>query len=856
MLQTRNFPALINNTTIDYFARWPQQALYAVAEHFISDFKLITNEFKNNIIEHMIMVHESANFYCDLYTEKMHRSAYATPKNYLDFIHTFIQLYKQKKDDLLKQAERLNVGIIRIDEASILIQEMDKKLEKQRKELAIKTQKCDDLLSEITILTAKQTERKSRSLIHFRNILDNNELIETLENTKTKVSEVIQALNLGERTRQDIEKLRDTYRLAARRGAVLYFSLVQMSTINSMYQYSLNSFLSVFEYSVKSSQTNFKLEKRLQSIVNTLTYQIYCYGTIGMFEKHKLLYSFLLTIQIELDKQIITYNQIDFFLKGNLSLDKSSKPLFNWLTYETWHHCLYLSKQFPEKFQNLIINIEEHPTEWKQWAEHDQLENIALPKPFDTLLNDFEKLMLIRCFSPNRIIFAINKYITKIMGEKYIIPPTVYFDSIFEQSTAQIPVIFILSPGSDPTNDIQKLAERKNQIRKIPTENGLTNEEQKTIRTLAMGQGQEKLALQSLIHFRNILDNNELIETLENTKTKVSEVIQALNLGERTRQDIEKLRDTYRLAARRGAVLYFSLVQMSTINSMYQYSLNSFLSVFEYSVKSSQTNFKLEKRLQSIVNTLTYQIYCYGTIGMFEKHKLLYSFLLTIQIELDKQIITYNQIDFFLKGNLSLDKSSKPLFSWLTYETWHHCLYLSKQFPEKFQNLILNIEENPIEWKQWAEHDQPENIALPKPFDILLNDFEKLMLIRCFSPNRIIFAINKYITKIMGEKYIIPPTAYFDSIFEQSKCHIPVIFILSPGSDPTNDIQKLAERKNQIRKTPTENGLANEEQKTIRTLAMGQGQEKLALQVLHTAQHQGTWLLLQNCHLLLPFLNE
>jgi len=103
-----------------------------VAEHFISRFKLIS---KKNIIEHMAMVHESANFYCDLYFEKMRRYAYATPKNYLDFIHTFIDLYKQKKEDLSKQAERLNVGIIRIDEASILIQEMDRKLEKQRKEL-------------------------------------------------------------------------------------------------------------------------------------------------------------------------------------------------------------------------------------------------------------------------------------------------------------------------------------------------------------------------------------------------------------------------------------------------------------------------------------------------------------------------------------------------------------------------------------------------------------------------------------------------------------------------------------------------------------------------------------------------
>ncbi|CAF2718355.1 unnamed protein product [Rotaria sp. Silwood2] len=162
--RARNFPALINNTTIDYFARWPQQALYAVAEHFLSRFKLISDEYKNNIIEHMAMVHESVNFYCDIYMEKMRRKAYATPTNYLDFIHTFIHLYKQKKEDLSKQAERLNVGIIRIDEASILIQEMDKKLEIQRKELAIKTKKCDDLLTEITTLTAKQTERKSRAL--------------------------------------------------------------------------------------------------------------------------------------------------------------------------------------------------------------------------------------------------------------------------------------------------------------------------------------------------------------------------------------------------------------------------------------------------------------------------------------------------------------------------------------------------------------------------------------------------------------------------------------------------------------------------------------------------------------------
>jgi len=36
----------------------------------------------------------------------------------------------------------------------------------------------------------------------------------------------------------------------------------------------------------------------------------------------------------------------------------------------------------------------------------------------------------------------------------------VTFEAIFEQSTPMTPVIFILSPGSDPTSNLQKLAER------------------------------------------------------------------------------------------------------------------------------------------------------------------------------------------------------------------------------------------------------------------------------------------------------------------------------------------------------------------------------------------------------------
>ena len=83
----------------------------------------------------------------------------------------------------------------------------------------------------------------------------------------------------------------------------------------------------------------------------------------------------------------------------------------------------------------------------------------------------------------------------------------------------------------------------------------------------------------------------------------------------------------------------------------------------------------------------------------------------------------------------------------------------------------------------------------------------------------------------------------FEAIFEQSTPFTPVIFILSPGSDPTSNLQKLAERSGF--------GLNR-----LKILSLGQGQESMAMQLLDTAISRGMWLLLQNCHLLAAWLPE
>lgn len=80
----------------------------------------------------------------------------------------------------------------------------------------------------------------------------------------------------------------------------------------------------------------------------------------------------------------------------------------------------------------------------------------------------------------DRVYRAVVNYISGQMGEEFITPPNVSFDMIFDQSTPTMPVVFILSPGSDPTSELMKLAER----------HGCGGGK---FRYLSLGQGQEKV---------------------------------------------------------------------------------------------------------------------------------------------------------------------------------------------------------------------------------------------------------------------------------------------------------------------------------------------------------------------------
>lgn len=166
----------------------------------------------------------------------------------------------------------------------------------------------------------------------------------------------------------------------------------------------------------------------------------------------------------------------------------------------------------------------------------------------------------------------------------------------------------------------------------------------------------------------NLLDDTELIDVLAITKQTAGEVNERLTGASETNKKINEACEEYRPVAHRATLIYFLIAEFSVVNCMYQTSLNQFNQLYELAIDNSEKATLPSKRINNIIEYMTYEIYLYIQRGLFERHKIIFALMLTSKVLSSAGKVKAEEIDIFLKGGGALDidsvrKKPKVLFT-------------------------------------------------------------------------------------------------------------------------------------------------------------------------------------------------
>jgi dynein heavy chain 2, cytosolic len=373
----------------------------------------------------------------------------------------------------------------------------------------------------------------------------------------------------------------------------------------------------------------------------------------------------------------------------------------------------------------------------------------------------------------------------------------------------------------------------------------------------------------------NILENKTLLDSLNETKTKSMTIAAALNESYKLQQVLDKERDAYLPLAQSAAVVYFALEDLSKVDHMYQFSLASFMQLFQRALQSNNVPpgsagsksggssggsgsgaAAMDARSAFLAEELRRLVFFHVSRALFKRHRLLFAMHMAHATRLD--LFQAGMWEHFLGllaaggggggssaaggggGSGSGEALSGPRLPSI-FETDRAGAYgaLQSALPEMFDRLQLQDE---AVWSGWAKAMRCEE-EFPSSVRKRMTPFEQVLVVQALRPDRLESAMVRFVCFALNMKELSAPAESMVSLHAQeTSASTVVLFVVSPGADPSTDISEAAEAavgKGRLVEVP-----------------MGQNQEVLAAQKLRECAERGDWLVLKNMHLAVHWLPQ
>ena len=219
---------------------------------------------------------------------------------------------------------------------------------------------------------------------------------------------------------------------------------------------------------------------------------------------------------------------------------------------------------------------------------------------------------------------------------------------------------------------------------------------------------------------------------------ELSEEIQAKQeIATATEKEIDETRNGYKPVSVHSSVLFFCISDLANIEPMYQYSLTWFINLYLQSIANSDKTSVLADRIHSLNDHFTLSIYKNVCRSLFEKDKLLFSFILCIGLLKEKGEVEEDSWRFLLTGGVALENPHpNPFPQWLSDKSWGEVVRASelkslsgwwKGDSTTYSCIVhyINTAAFGSEWKKVYDSPSPHECKLPEPWDLKLTGLER-----------------------------------------------------------------------------------------------------------------------------------